>query len=267
MEKFDIILQGPVYEYTHDIAEQYEKLDFVDNVFISTWKYDGYFYYPHHPKIKYLFFNKPEYHGVRNRNYQIVGSYKSLLKVNNEFCVRGRSDILYDDASMWNMYNFYNEYKERVLTYENDPSMPYNRICVPGIYKYYAFHPRDQFFWGNTKDLIEVFDIPLDEDRDLDGTENNNILLRSECFIASKYYAKFDSKINKYIENPLDYLTDSAKYRDEVLECYHKLMTKVFKPFPQKDIDFYWIKYGQRKYNFAYERMMGQIWHEDDVYS
>ena len=38
MEKLDIVLQGPIYDFTHDIAEKYSQISFINQVIVSTWK-------------------------------------------------------------------------------------------------------------------------------------------------------------------------------------------------------------------------------------
>ena len=274
MEKIDFIMQGAIYPYTHDIAEKYANMEMINNVIIGTWKKDELYFYPYHPKIKYYFFEPPTFNGVGNRNMQIKGSLESLRKVTTEFCCRGRTDQSYDEKSMKVLYDFYQEHKDRVLTYENDPSMPHNRICIHGVYSTYPFHPRDHFIWGNTKDLIEFFDIPHDTQIGCGGLaggspshENFDEIIRSECYIAAHYYSKFDSRVQNYIDNKIEYLTDNSPHKQEVFDVYYELMTKVLKPFPRKNVNFSWPKYNLQNYYYDVVSEHGQFWAEDDKYS
>lgn len=263
MRKIDIVLQGPIYDFTHDIAEKYSEISFINQVIVSTWNE-----FKHKDlstdKIKYYFSEPPSFAGLGNRNMQIKSSLEGLKKVSTEFCCRGRTDQIYDVQSMNVMHDFYENHKTKVLTYENNNIFPYNRICVAGIYENLAFHPRDHFFWGNTKDLIEFFDIPYDN---LNGNyHDKNMNVRSECYIASYYYAKFESRIYDFINQRSLYLTDSSPYRDEVMKIYQRLMTKVLKPFPRNNVDFEFVKYGMKSYHYDEQKLAGQIWAEDDIY-
>jgi hypothetical protein len=142
------------------------------------------------------------------------------------------------------MYDFYQNNKYQELFFY-DGTKPNNRICVAGMFPTFPFHPRDHIFWGNTRDLIDVFNIPYD----LDSLSSDYTkYLRAETYICMWYYAKFDEEIMKYIQEPRKYLVDGAPNIAEALEKSNYLGAKIFKPFPK--IDMTWPKYGMEKYHY-----------------
>lgn len=250
----DLILQGSADKYTLEIANHYLQLSFVNNIIISCWED----LHSENPRIKTIW-NKPiEYAGIGNRNNQIYTSLIGLEAIETEFAVKLRSDQKISLDSMEKMNLFYQEHKERKLTYQNNGDLPYNRILVAGIFKPFPFHPRDHIFWGNTKDLMEVFNIPHDTSTFI----NYNSSVRSEAYIASYYYAKFDKRINEFIKNPQEFLVDNASRAKEAFDISDKLITKVFKPFPKIDLE--WPKHGMTSYHYDYtEKEYGEYWSKE----
>ena len=155
------------------------------------------------------------------------------------------------------MYTFYEKNKERELTFYDDTSKPKNKICVAGIFRPYPFHPRDHMFWGNTEDLLDVFNIPYSNTQP--GDCNYNKITRAEAYIASHYYAKFDPIINTFINNDKIYLVDNAPKIAEAFDISNKIITKVFQPFPK--IEFEWPRQNLKQYYYDYtEKYYGEYW-------
>jgi hypothetical protein len=256
--KMDLVIQGPVNNYTIEIANLYLNLDFVNNIILSTWQgtiipsgLDS--------RIKVLFNQDISNPGITNRNRQIVSSYNGLKEVTTQFSAKLRSCQKISLDSMKLMYEYYNKHKERVLHFENDETKPLNRICVAGIFKPFPFHPRDHIFWGNTSDLLDVFNIPLDT---YNGPELYHVITRSETYLASFYYAKFNNKINEFIKDYRTYLVDNAPKIQEAFKINDEIITKVFLPFPK--IDFEWPKHGLKNYHYHHAASVwGEYWGED----
>ena len=161
-DKIDIVLQGQYSDYALETAKYYLNLDFVNNVIISCWMGDN---LPSISNSNIIFTQNllPKTNGTGNRNFQIISSLGGLKLVNTEFAVKMRNDQRYDLNSMENMFDFFHKNKERLTTFEGDETKPKNRILVGGVFEGFPFHPRDHVFWGNTEDLIDVFDMPLEE--------------------------------------------------------------------------------------------------------
>lgn len=252
--KIDLILQGPFNDYAYEIATHYSQLDFINNIIMSCWDNDS--TYTNSKQIKIVKSSDIFPSGIGNRNRQIKSSQAGLKEVSTEFSAKLRSDQKISLDSMKLMYNFYLTHQTRALTFHDNNLKPYNRVCVAGIFKPFPFHPRDHIFWGNTQDLIDVFDIPYDLSSTSDDYNHNT---RAEAYIASWYYAKFDPTINHYINNYKQYLVDNAPYLKEALAKSNDLGPKVFKPFPK--IDFEWPKHGLANYHYDYTaRVYGEYW-------
>ena len=270
-DKIDIVLQGQYSDYALETAKYYLNLDFVNNVIISCWMGDN---LPSISNSNIIFTQNllPETNGTGNRNFQIISSLGGLKLVNTEFAVKMRNDQRYDLNSMENMFDFFHKNKERLTTFEGDETKPKNRILVGGVFEGFPFHPRDHVFWGNTEDLIDVFDMPLDPRGIEDVVKMKreeywkyyDCYIRTESYIGSHYCSKFDNRIKKYLLKPDQYLYDNAPYYNEALELSNDLSKKVFKSFPKEGIDLEWDKYNWKNYpyNSQYDKF-NERWHED----
>lgn len=273
MEKIDIVLQGPIYECTYEIANNVASLDFVNNVIISTWRDDLFVSRPNNKKFKFIFSDAPENPGINNLNSQLVSSLAGLKKVQTKFCAKMRSDHIWTKDSYYTMHEFYSKNKNNILNYENGQG-PQNRICSFGVHSFYPFHPNDWVFWGNSNDLVELFDIPLCDDINPYFIKNmsyvkypGEVAYRPESWIGSHYYAKFDNIIYKFMKNPELYIFDNSIHRDEAMKVYFKLITKVIKPFPMKNIILNWPRRNQTPMLYESGLYDGVIWAEIDKYS
>ena len=162
MEKIDIVLQGPYNnDFVNEIALHYLALAFVNNIIISHHTSDTKERLLHN-NIKFIATDKVKPIGSGNENLQIVSSLAGIKATSTKFIVKMRNDQKYTLDSMKTMYDFYNQNSERKLSFTNDASKPYNRICVAGNFSHLPFHPRDHIFWGNKNDLIDLFSLPLD---------------------------------------------------------------------------------------------------------
>lgn len=259
MDKIDLVLQGSFNHYSYEIAKHYLNLSFVNNIIISCWENDN---ISNCDNDKIIFIQSEDINppGIGNRNRQIKSSLAGIKSVSTEFCAKLRSDQKISLDSMYLMFNFYKKHKEREITFYDNYLKPNNRICVAGIFRPFPFHPRDHIFWGNTKDLIDVFDIPYDNN--IDTNPNYSLYTRAEAYIASWYYAKFDNDIYNYINNPQKYLVDDCPNIKEALLKSEFLGAKVFKPFPR--INFEWPKHGLHKYHYDYtEKILGEYWSDE----
>jgi hypothetical protein len=184
-----------------------------------------------------------------------------------------RNDQKFTLDSMTKMYEFYQENKERLLIFSDNETKPKNRICVSGNFKPFPFHPRDHVFWGNTEDLIDVFNIPLDSNihdkiniQKYELDQYYDSYIRSESYIGSHYCANFDKKINKWLLNPKKYLYDDSKFYQEAQSLSDELTPKIFKSFPKEGIDLEWPKYGWSTYPYNTQReWFKEYWHEDGL--
>ena len=276
--KFDIVMQGRFHDFTFDFAIDYADLDYVNKVIISTWKNqkDPYVWLETHPKIEYVFSDDVDY-AADNRNRQIYSTLQGLKRCTSEFTLKMRTDQFIYIKCLERLRDFYDQHKEPVVRYHDNPNMPHNRMCVAGMYKTYPYCPRDHFMMGNTKDLIEFFDIPLDyqfeftPERQKEFNEQGRVMLedfewntRCEVYMGAWYCAKFDKRVYNHLWNYKKYLTDLAPNLDESMELSKDIVTRIMKPFPREGVDFMWPTHGIKNYYYDYQAEVGgQFWAED----
>jgi hypothetical protein len=255
VNKIDLILQGSFTNYTYEVALHYYKLPFVNKIIISCWDQD---ITPPSNDILFVKSLDVSFPGLGNRNRQIKSSFEGLKKSSTEFSVKLRTDQKISLDSMCLMYDFYNKHKKQDLHFSNGLK-PKNKICVAGIFRPFPFHPRDHIFWGNTNDLLELFNIPYDV---VSLNDDYTKYIRSEAYICMWYFAKFDIEIQHYINNYKLYLVDNAPLIKDALVKSNDLGPKIFQPFPK--IDFEWPKYGLSKYHYDFtENQLGEYWGDD----
>ena len=275
--KLEIVLQGKYSEWAYDTALEYLKLPFVDKVIMACMQDDELPYWREVTKnsqIVFLQTDFPPSPGTGNRNLQIVTSLKGLQHVTTEYSIKMRNDQRYDYDSMITMYKFWLENKKRKTFFDGQPfgSMPRSRVFVAGNFYAFPFHPRDHIFWGNTQDLIDIFDIPLEplaiEERINMSNTNYSMYydcyIRTEAYIGAHYCSEFDYRIKKWLLKPDKYLYDDAPNYQVALELSNELTRKVFKSFPREGIDLTWNKYGYERYPYDNQyNVFHERWHED----
>lgn len=248
MEKIDVVIQGPYTDYTDFVADSYLKIPFVNKIIISCWKKDK--SSQKQRRIKFVRNDYPFSPGTDNKNLQIVSSLNGLKKCKTNFAIKTRSDqkITYD--CMMKMYDFFMQNKEKEASYQYDQKKPNNRILVVGINCDYLFAVRDHIFWGNTEDLIDLFDIPLEQNSLIDKIKvpkqrlgnYTNHFIRTETYIATHYCSNFDEEINRLLLFPQDHLHDGAIYWYYSKELSNNTVKSAFKSFPKDIIDLEWVK-------------------------
>jgi hypothetical protein len=258
-EKMDIILQGQYEEYTDEIIEEYLKVPFVNNVIVSCWEDDRPNSY-NLSRVKYVRSKYPLTPGTCNKNLQITTSFVGIKLCKTKFSAKMRSDQKYDHASMIAMYEFMmNNHTE-------------GKIFVAGMFPSFLFHPRDHIYWGETKDLHYLFDIPLEYNSLIDKVrigkyelaQYANYLTRPETYIGAHYCTRFDDRIKKMLIEPEKYLYDGAPLWNEAHQISSEVLPKAFKTFPRTGINLVWPK--RNTYSYPYEDQKlhsNECWHED----
>lgn len=258
--KIDVVLAGHYDESTDDIVSSYLKLDFVNNIIISTWENQGMNGYDS-DRVKFIRIPKPETPGTDNRNLQIATAHAGLKLVTTEYCAKMRTDQLYDQDSMENMYSYMLDNREFD-----------DQIFVAGIYPNLLFHPRDHIFWGRTCDVQELYDIPLEYNGLADKikvTKDNlykyyPFFVRNETYIGARYCSKFDETINIMILEPEKYLHDNCGGWTQAHQISQNVIHRAFKPFPRNGIDLKWSRKGLDNYPYDEQKMgYGECWAED----
>lgn len=223
-------MQGPIYQWTLDFINRFLSHELVDKLILSTWEGEKFDW--KHNRLTTIFNKKPLNPGIANRNLQIISSLKGLRKLRSGLCIKIRTDIFLPELSK--MYDFWVNNDKNLIKYEKNGG-PVGPIFVLGMYNKLLFHPRDHVFCGHVQDLKRLFDIPLDKELIKQYNESND--LRSETYIGMYYYAKFNSKVEKFIHSWPEYLTDNAKKWQIAKKIDDKIRDKVFRVFPKVKIE------------------------------
>lgn len=254
MIKLDLVLQGPVSSVTGEIIEQYSKLEFVNNIILSSYRQQN-FLIP--DKVIFVENNLMANPGLKNRNHQINTTRNGLKFVTTQHCVKLRTDQIIPVHSMYKLYDFWLS-SRRTVTGRGFVT-PQENIYVLGMYKKHVYHPRDHVFWGNTEDIKNFFSIPFDCKNN--QIEDYNRYTRTETYIGQFYYARLEPTIYNHILNPTEYLVDNAPKKQEALKLDYELRDTLFKVFPR--IDMSWPKYGLQKYHYAIVSLNEtEYWHD-----
>jgi len=270
-DKLDIVLQGSYDEFTDQIIREYVRLPFIRNIIVSCWKDDKTNYYVD-DRIEYIRNDYPQTFGTDNRNLQLVSSLEGVKRVKTKYAAKMRTDQKYNYESMMKMYEYFMENKDTDTKFEFDSDKPKNKIFVSAIYPSLLFHPKDHIFWGNTSDLIDLFDIPLEigglSDKIKVGKDHlakyYNFFVRSETYIGAHYCSNFDERLKICLLEPSKYLYDNAPSWNDAYEISKSLTTKVFKSFPREGIDFSWPKKNMDSYPYDdQKKYYNECWAED----
>jgi len=245
----NLILQGPVNDYALEIARHYSKLEWANEIVLSTWEGAP------ESEFKTIRSKPLSNNGIGNRNAQIVSSLAGLKESNTEFSAKLRTDQKISLDSMNRLYEFMLERP--------------NKIGALGFYEPFPFHPRDHSFWGKTSELIELFDIPLDPSSHYVSNPHDAWpyagfyanQTRAECYIAANYLTKKDSRVKPMVDNPNFYLMDFSEGWQEAKELSDEIFGKYFYPMPR--ISFEWPKHGLSAYPYdSCAAHYGEYWND-----
>jgi hypothetical protein len=249
----DIILQGPVYPYTEEIANHYSTLPFVNCVIVSGWK-DSPVFSSNNPRVFQLYNDDVSFPGSWNRNRLIKSSYEGLKVAPSEYAIKMRTDQIASLDSMMKLYHYYHEKKDSNLKRLDGATT--TKIGVMGICSDFPYHPIDHILWGRTQDLIDFFDIPYDMTwHDEKSPENKDkcygqMYTRAEVYITTPYISKFSTIAQKHLADPDKYLKEVAENmcNPEALVESKRIMDDIFLVFPPFQLQ--WPKNGMNQYHY-----------------
>lgn len=244
----DIVIQGPIFKETFDLAACYASLDFVNRVVVSTWNDQN--YPPKLPAgVNMITSSYPE-NGTGNMNLQIVSSLAGIKLCTAPTVVKMRSDQIVSRSSMYMLNDFYKAQKQ-TLAYSNG-NLPESPVCVIGMNKIYPFHPQDHIFWGHGRCLHRIFDITLMTNTMRRVGNNFKEELRCVIYLGAMYFGWFDPVVFDFLRDYKTYLVDEAPKWKEAQEVSEKIRDQVFKVFPR--FDMHWVKYNSPYWYGSYEQ-------------
>ncbi len=251
----DVVIQGGLWDNTYENALEYTKLDFVENVIISTWLNETHKIvdYPEHQNIKWVLSPWPDSPGARNMNLQLISTKAGLELARSPIVVKTRSDQFIFADSMNMLNRFFNKFCDVPrIQYENEMG-PIGHIFSIGMLSTFPYHPHDQLLWGHREDLLDLFDLPL--------VSSDEKLQRAEIWLGGHYYARFNSKVYEHLGDSETYLVDNAPKYDESMMLYNTMRDDIFKPFPK--FQMYWTKYNSGFWYHEYQPQ-GAYYYDND---
>ena len=239
----DIVIQGPYTSFTDKILETYLPLEFINKIIVSCWEGDrDYSILPESvqkdaDRVKFV--KSPQYEGYAgpaNVNLQLTTCRAGVQETEAAYVAKFRSDQLYTQDSLRQMWNFWNSYAQT------------EKIFILGDFFTHVFHPRDWVYWGYRETMIDLFDIPDEKNFIAQGMGINsgnygqymNMVMRPEAYIGAHYCARFDDRVVEMLDKPQWYLYDGAPRWDEAKKVSDEVMRKAFKSFSRKGIDMGW---------------------------
>lgn len=266
----DIILQGPIsktivngaYIDTLDIANEFTKAWFVNNVIISTWEDENIPQkYQDNKKIIIIKHEKIKPH-LNNMNLQLKSTKEGLKLCNSTFAVKFRSDQYIYPNSFNMMKSFVDFYVDDVKSKYINGKKPKGYVFVHGIDTNNPYLPQDHIWWGYTEDIKEVFSCDYLQEEIFDLPPNNDHSyyenkLNMPSWIGLNYMKKFDERIQIHFDNQSEFLYTISPKRKEALSVSEETRDKMFKTFPK--IDMLWLKrFSIDNGRYPYDMYLGQ---------
>lgn len=257
--KISIALQGQfVPDLTPKILDTLLGLPYVDQIILST--YEDTVTSPIPERVEVVYNEYLANPGVTNRNSQITSSRAGIALVKSKYCAKMRTDQWFPAHSMDKLYNFWLQHEDPESKPCTDESMPYGRIFVRGLYLNFPYHPRDQVYWGFTRDIKIFFECPFDTNEDL--SQDYRFRTRSEAWLGQFYFARWgDPEIAEHVKHPEIYTGDHAPRRDQALYKDREWSPRLFAAFPRVEMD--WPKYGLFGWDYHHVCAIGgEYWAE-----
>lgn len=163
-----IVIQGPIVkenDFTLETCKIYKKIfNNSETIILSTWDTEDKKYLKNFEAIgvKVLLSKAPDFAGRANLNYQILSTMKGLEegeKLGCEYAIKTRTDQRFYSTNLSrDLFNLLKIYP---------PSPNYNmhsRLVALSFnsFKYRYYGISDMFLFGNTQDMLEYWNSPLD---------------------------------------------------------------------------------------------------------
>lgn len=183
----------------------------------------------------------------KNGFRQIVSSIEGLKKVKTKYAIKVRSDLIFKNRKI---LKYFNKFNKTNILYDYKYKIVEKRVlllttCNPRRRSKFPFNASDWLYLGLTKDVINIFDIPLIRGRFLEPCEYDN---NKEKFCESPYSAEqyiWFGFLSKYKEIDFKHLRDISNNNIEEAEKYFANNAILA---TAKKIGIDWLKYPGAAY-------------------
>lgn len=196
-EQISFVVQGPIIgsiadepekQFTRLCCENIRKHFPGAEIVLSTWKGSAFEHISYDvvvenedPGAYKMTLNGEERYN--NTNRMIVSTINGLKKASRQYCVRMRSDMSICSSRICELLGKYNKgsdgkiFDERVVTLS--AINPHRSDILYAV--------NDWFYFGKTTDLINLYDIPLQQVSDLNVDEETGMPLWEDNVVAEQY--------------------------------------------------------------------------------
>ena len=223
-----LIIQGAVSVSTKDIIKTFRRVLPRAEIILSTWENQDASALPAdkviHSKDPGAFAQNKKIKGVahgNNVNRQVVSSLAGLRAATRKYALKTRSDVFIEKSDWLDFFGRYD--------IETPPSIFNQRILICDFYSRnpriipLPFHWSDWVFFGQTTDLLEIFDIPLMEGEDtvwFDTRARRNSVSRD---FLNRYYPEqwiCSSFLRKHTSLRFDCFYDATRENVQLTERF-----------------------------------------------
>lgn len=226
------VVQGPIRDDTKETLQSIRDNFSDSKIILSTWEdeniigleYDSVIFNidPKGIEIK----RDGETIHIENTNRQILSSRKGVLDVKTKYCVKTRTDLIFENDKLINIY------LSNKCKYDRDERFNFldDRVLIssintpnPNSFLGYVCQFSDWFYFGLTSDLVKIWDQELIERSDYLHTEDN---VPDYKYKNGFNFGRFSSEqlislsfINKYMEVNPSYFRDKnyIQLTDDIL--------------------------------------------------
>ncbi len=220
-----IIIQGPINEdFTANVISRMRAVFKDSQIIFSGWIGDNLQLIPegvtvvmnHDPGGAQMSDNPIAYDSA---NRQIVSTLGGLRRANRKYSIKMRSDIVVEKTDWLELFDKYEKYDLNFKFLRNRVVIS-SMFCVNPQKIPLPYHPSDWFFFGNTEDLIDIFDIPLLTEEDANwfkGKVRGKYAYGWHCRYRSEQHI-WTSFVRKHLRLNFDHQNDVNNNNIEISE-------------------------------------------------
>ena len=241
-------------------------------IILSTWEGES---IPKGLMVDRVIFNKdPGFYtrdctekGKKNNvNRQIVSTLAGLKEVNTDYSLKLRTDFILTNLNFLKYHNNYRKFNDEYRIFERrllcsifDTRKPY------GEYYNLPYHVGDLFFYGQTKDLLKLFDIPLVTKEEFTYFIDHSDI-KPNTFARNRYNAEQSIWMGCLRKNGMRVLCEySTHINDEIAAESDLFLVNNFVPYSFKEFGALPLKVGLRaenRYLTYCDNYMTNEWHK-----
>lgn len=170
--------------------------------------------------------------GMDNTNRQIVSTLNGLKKSKTKYTIKIRTDFILIGNNFLKFFGKFNKYS-------NDKQFKLfnNRILIPAIYKY-PFWMLDFVFFGETEDLIKLYDIPLRSQEEANWFKRYEPIDKTNLKETTRYFPEIHILVNciaKNIPNIFEKFKDHTDRNEDSEKISHNIFMNSFLPIGMID--------------------------------